>query len=79
MTNEETITAREFITGLFNTDFLMPNELTTLVAAMSLFAKGKCKEQREICSRLVSGWPNVIKTESEIEDDILYAPEPIFD
>ena len=74
----ETITARELITKMFNTDFLSPNELTTIIAAMNLFAKGKCKEQREICSKMVSGWPTQIKIESEIEDDILNAPEPKF-
>ena len=40
------------------------------------FAELKCKEQREICAMQVSGWPNKIKLESEIEDDIINAKQP---
>ena len=75
----DTILAREFVTEMFNLDFLMPAEIDTIVTAMNLYAKGKCKEQRSICSRLVSGWPTEILTESEIEDRILNAPEPPLD
>ena len=35
-----------------------------------------CARQREICSKQVSGWPNKVKIESEIEEDIFNAPLP---
>lgn len=72
------ITAKEFLENTFNLDFLTHSESETIITAMQLFAKGKCKEQREICSKQVSGWPVQIKVESEIEEDILNSPEPIF-
>ena len=74
----DTITAREFFLNTFNHAFLTPDEKETIITAMELYAKGKCKEQREICSRMVSGWPDKIFTESEIEDRILGAKEPEF-
>lgn len=45
MIQTETITAREFITNTFNVDFLLPEELETIITAMELYAKGKCREQ----------------------------------
>lgn len=47
-----------------------------LIILLSTFARQSCKEQREICSRLASGWPDKIKTETEIQDDIINAPNP---
>lgn len=70
------MTAKDFFTNTFNTDFLSSDEKETIIKAMELFAKGKCKEQREICSRLVSGWPNEILTETEMADRIVNAPPP---
>lgn len=35
-----------------------------------------CQEQRKICSRQVSGWPDTMKSESEIEYDVLNAKMP---
>jgi hypothetical protein len=72
----ETITAFEFLSESFNLDFMTHAEVMLLCTAMDLYAKGKCREQRLICSRQVSGWPFEIKTESEMEEDILNAPEP---
>lgn len=72
----DTITARDFLLNTFNTDFLSEEEKETIITAMQLFAKGKCKEQRTICSRMVSGWPNEILTEGEIEERIENAKEP---
>ena len=40
------------------------------------FSLKLCNEQKQICSRLVSGWPNEILTENEIEERILNAPIP---
>ncbi len=74
----ETILAKQFLTNTFNLDFMTPVEIDTIATAMELYAKGKCKEQREICSRLVSGWPTEILTESEIEERVVNAPEPKF-
>lgn len=74
-----TILAKDFLENTFNLDFLTTSEVETIRTAMEMYAKGKCKEQREICSRLVSGWPTEILTESEIEERILKAPEPQLD
>ena len=74
----ETITAKEFLENTFNLDFLTDSESKTIITAMQLFASGKCKEQRIICSKKVSKWPLKIKVESEIKDDILNANEPKF-
>ncbi|HSH25904.1 MAG TPA: hypothetical protein VLA13_10265 [Massilibacterium sp.] len=52
---------------------LKKSELITIIAK---FARAACEEQRQICARTVSGWPNKIKTESDIEDDIRNAPNP---
>jgi hypothetical protein len=41
--------AREFFTNTFNTGFLFPDELETIIKAMELYAYDKCKEQREEC------------------------------
>ena len=41
--------AREFFTNTFNTEYLLPDELETIITAMELYANGKCKEQRELC------------------------------
>jgi hypothetical protein len=75
----ETITAREFIENMFNLEFLTTSEVETIITAMELYAKGKCKEQREICSRQISGFPNILFTESEMEDNVLNAPEPLLE
>ncbi len=72
------MTAREFFTNTFNYGFLTPDEIETIISAMELYAKGKCKEQREICSRFVSEWPDHTFSESEIEDRVLNATEPSF-
>ena len=40
------------------------------------FCAQLCQEQREICSRQVSGWPDNVKLESEIEEDVLNAKMP---
>lgn len=72
------ITAKIFLENTFNLDFLTSSEVDTLISAMQLFAKGKCKEQRELCSKLISGWPTEILTESETEERVLNAAEPEF-
>ena len=69
----ETILAREFVTNMFNIDFLMPAEVDTIVTAMNLYAKGKCREQRRLCSNVVYG------ILPEMKDKVLNAPEPPFD
>lgn len=67
------ITARLFITESFNTNFLLPAELETIITAMELFAKGKCKEQRELCSHCLTADIPLGSTHNLI----LQAPEPI--
>lgn len=42
--------AREFITNTFNTDFLLSEELETLVTAMELYAGGKLLERNIQCA-----------------------------
>jgi len=40
------------------------------------YKSAMCREQREVCARLVSGWPTEIYTETEIQDRVADAPEP---
>lgn len=69
-----TINAKDFLINTFNTDFLNEGEKETIILAMQLFAKGKCKEQRELCSHaLTAEVPN-----SPTHNLVLYAPEPKF-
>jgi hypothetical protein len=44
------MTAREFITNTFNTDFLRPEELETMIGAMELYASGKLLERNIQCA-----------------------------
>lgn len=74
MEQNKTITAREFLLNTFNTDFLSDEEKETIITAMELFAKGKCKEQRELCSHALT----VDIPLSPTHNLVLYAPEPKF-
>lgn len=47
-----------------------------MIWALKEYARQFCEEQKKICSKMVSGWPAQVKTESEIEEDILNAPLP---
>lgn len=77
----ETILAKEFLENTFNLDFLTTSEYETLRTAMELYAKGKCKEQREIC---YDEWLNMPEWEDDTpkekrergERTLLHAPEP---
>ena len=51
------VTAKQFLTETFNTDFLTSEELDTIIKAMNLFAIGKCKEQKKLCSDIVDIFP----------------------
>ena len=64
----DTITAREFLVNTFNTSFLTPAELETIITAMELFAKGKCKEQRQLC---YNSWKASYGIRPLCADDIL--------
>lgn len=80
--NNETITAREFLTNMFNLDFLAPEEVETIITAMELYAKGKAKEQRKLChDELVDESDELNFEESLIKfrQSVLNAPEPLFE
>lgn len=70
----ETILAKEFLENTFNVDFLTSEEIDTIATAMQLFAKGKCKEQRELCSHCLTA--DIPK--GATHNLVLYAPEPKF-
>lgn len=69
------MTALEFLSGTFNLDFLTSSEVDTIVTAMNLYAKGKCKEQRVLCSHALTA--DIPK--GPTHNLVLYAPEPKFD
>lgn len=69
------ILAREFLENTFNIDFLTANEINTIVAAMNLYAKAKCLEQRVLCSHALTA--DIPK--GPTHNLVLYAPEPKFD
>jgi hypothetical protein len=71
----DTITAREFLLNTFNTDFLSDEEKETIITAMELFTKGKCKQQREICHE---AYMSTFTSKLDEEDAILNAKEPEF-
>ena len=71
----DTILAREFLQEMFSIDWMTPSEIDTIVTAMNLYAKGKCKEQRELCSHALTA--DIPK--SPTHNLVLYAPEPKFD
>jgi hypothetical protein len=77
------ITAKEFIVNTFDASFLTSSELETIITAMELFAKGKCKEQRQICFDAWQGMPEwdndpVPERIERSERTILNANEPQF-
>lgn len=43
---------------------------------LEMFCEQLCREQREICSREIKGWPPEVEYECEIQDDVLNAPMP---
>ncbi len=61
------ITAKEFLTENFSTDFLTWDELETIVKAMNLFAIGKCKEQKKLCSDVVDNYSMPRKSELDVK------------
>jgi hypothetical protein len=65
--------AREFFTNTFETGFLFPDELETIIIAMELYAYGKCKEQRELCSHALT--TDIPK--GPTHNLVLYAPCPV--
>lgn len=75
------ITAREFLLNTYDTSFLSDDERETIITALELFAKGKCKEQREECNKQ---WCNMPEWDDDTtagrlkraEKYILNAPEP---
>ncbi len=70
----ETILAREFFTNTFELSFLTEEERETIFTGAELYAKGKCKEQRELCSHALTA--DIPK--SPTHNLVLYAPEPKF-
>lgn len=77
----ETILAKEFLTKTFTIDWMTSEEIDTIATAMELYAKGKCKEQRMLCSDVVDKHPMLRKSELDVElgYKVLHAPEPKFD
>jgi tRNA splicing endonuclease len=45
----ETIIAKEFLENTLDLSMFTYSEVETLITALQLFAKGKCKEQRQLC------------------------------
>lgn len=76
----ETITAREFLENTFDIDFLYPDELETMITAMELYAKGKCKEQRTLCAQEIQKInPSLFNHPLDISDAMISTPEPVFE
>jgi hypothetical protein len=75
----ETILAKEFFTNTINVGFLKSwltdEEMETIYTTAELYAKGKCKEQRELCSHALTA--DIPK--GPTHNLVLYAPEPKFD
>jgi len=76
----ETITAFEFLSESFNLDFMTHAEVMLLCTAMDLYAKGKCREQRELCcneiqDELNNDYQELVRA---IRLLVLNAPEPEF-
>ena len=74
--NDSSIKAGDFFWSSVYTDYLTWEQSQKVIAIMERFAMAKCKEQREICARLISGWPSEILTETEMADRIVNAQPP---
>lgn len=62
----ENITAKEFLEKTFNIDWLTHSEIETLITAMNLFAIGKCKQQKKLCSDIVDAYPMARTSELDV-------------